>query len=92
LNNVIVIFDKHIEPIKNIIYERVQFDNIRQGDLNIHQFITQVQSQADHCNYGELRDQLVRDRIVVEVNDSKLREQLVDIENLDLNTCIRKAK
>jgi len=92
LNNVIGMFDKHFEPVKNIIYERVQFNNIRQGDLNIHQFITQVQSQADHCDYGEMRDQLVRDRIVVGVNDSKLREQLVDIENLDLNTCIRKAK
>jgi len=71
LNNVI----KHFKPVKNIIYERVQFNKIRQGDLNIHQFITQVQLQADHCDncgYGEIRDQLVRDRIVVGVNDSKL--------------------
>ena len=92
LVNVLAMFDRYFEPVKNVIYERVKFNSLKQGDQAIHQFITSVQSQADNCDYGTMRDQLVRDRIVVGVNDNLLREQLIDIDNLDLPGCIRKAK
>ena len=58
----------------------------------MHNFITQVHTQTDNCDYGTIRDQLIRDRIVVGVTDNKLREQLMDVEDLDLATSIRKAK
>ena len=46
----------------------------------------------DVCDYGEMRDELVRDRIVVRVNDAKLREYLIDVDNLTLASCIQKSK
>ena len=85
-------FGKHFEPVKNIIYERVKFNSMVQSELTIHQFITNIQTQADVCEYGSMRDELVRDRIVVGVRDSKLREYLIDLEDLDLQRCIQKAK
>ena len=92
LDNVLKMFAKHCEPVKNVIYERVKFNSMRQGDLTIHQFITAIQSQADVCEYGDMRNDLVRDRIVVGVNDQKLREYLIDVEDLTLDRCIQKAK
>ena len=92
LKNVISMFDAHFEPVKNVIYERVKFNSIKQGEDSIHKFITELQSQADLCEYGEMRDDLIRDRIVVGVNDSKLREYLIDVEELTLQRCIQKAK
>lgn len=92
LANVIRFFDAHFEPVKNVIYERVKFNDMRQGNLSIHQFITEVQTQADNCDYGEMRDQLIRDRIVVGVRDQKLREYLIDLEDLTLLKAIQKAK
>jgi hypothetical protein len=92
LANVLAMFDRHFEPVRNVIFERVKFNGMRQGGLPMHSFITQVHTQADNCDYGNMRDQLIRDRIVVGVTDNKLREQLVDVEGLDLATCIRKAK
>lgn len=81
LGTVISMFDKHFEPVKNVIFERVKFNSIKQGSLSIHQFITQLQSQADNCDYGTIRDEMIRDRIVVGVCDDKLREYLIDVED-----------
>jgi len=92
LANVMRMFDEHFEPVKNILYERFKFNGMKQGDLSIHQFITELQSQADNCDYGQMKDQLIRDRIIIGVNDSKLREYLIDLDDLSLARCIQKAK
>lgn len=92
LNNVVAMFDRHFEPVKNVIYERVKFNSMRQGANSIHQFITGLRCQADNCEYGAVRDDLIRDRIVIGVNDPKLREYLIDVEDLNLQRCIQKAK
>lgn len=92
LTNVISMFDRYFEPVKNIIYERVKFNSMCQESKLLHQFITDLQSQADNCEYGAMRDQLVRDRIVVGVSSNKLREYLIDVEDLTLPKCIQKAK
>lgn len=94
LKNVISMFDNHFEPVKNVIYERVKFNNLKQQQgQSIHQFIVEVQTQAANCDYGQqIVDELVRDRIVVGVRDNNLREYLIDIDKLDLRTCIQKAK
>lgn len=86
-------FDTHFEPVKNIIFERVKFNQMSQeANQSIHQFIVALRTQADNCDYGNKRDELVRDRIVVGVRDNKLREYLIDVDNLDLTLCIQKAK
>jgi len=85
-------FDQHFEPFKNVIYERVKFNSITQGNNTIHQFITELQPQAANCEYGAVRDDLIRDRIVIGVNDSKLSEYLIDLKDLTLLKCIQKAK
>ncbi|XP_067945360.1 uncharacterized protein [Watersipora subatra] len=92
LVNVVKFFDAHFEPVKNVIYECVKFNDMKQGSLSTHQFITEVQTQADNCDYGNMKDELIRDRIVVGVNDHKLREHLIDIDDLTLHKAIQKAK
>lgn len=92
LDNTLKLFDAHFEPVRNVIFERVKFNSMKQGNTPIHQFITQLQTQADKCEYGNMRDVLVRDRIVVGVQDEKLRNYLIDIDDLDLGKCITKAK
>ena len=46
LVNVIRFFDAQFELVMNVIYERVEINDIRQDNLSIHQFITEVQTQA----------------------------------------------
>lgn len=92
-DRVVVKFDQHFQPAKNIIYERLLFNRLVQGEGQpIHKFITAVQTQAANCEYGGLNNDLVRDRIVVGVTDNDLRNYLIDVEDLNLELCIRKAK
>ena len=39
-------------------------------------FIHSVHSLAQHCSYGDLNDQMIRDRIVVGIRDSSLSQKL----------------
>ena len=63
LANVIAMFDEYFEPVKNVIFERSIFNKIvQEPGQSLHQFIVKLQVQAENCEYGAMRDQLVRDR------------------------------
>ena len=39
-------------------------------------FITDLNTLAQHCSYGALHDEMIRDRIVVGLRDKALSEKL----------------
>ncbi len=43
---------------------------------SVESFITAVHTLAEHCDFGALREELIRDRIVVGIGDAKLSESL----------------
>lgn len=87
-------FDAHFRPVQNVIFERLRFNQIiQQSGQSIQDFITELQTQADNCDYAAIKDEMIRDRIVVGVRQAKLRQYLVDLdEDLTLRTCIRRSK
>ena len=56
------------------------------------QFITVLYQLAEHCNYGGLRDEMIRDRIVVGLHDAKLSLRLQMDEALTLEKAISTAR
>ena len=73
----------------NTICERVKF-NRRKQEVNetVDEFITDLYRLAEHCNFGALHDELVRDRIVVGIRDSKLSEKLQMESELTLESTV----
>ena len=69
--------DKHFEARKSIIVERERFNQQKQhfGEPVDH-FIQDLYRIASYCNYGTLKEDLIRDRIVVGVLDDALSEDL----------------
>ena len=53
-------------------------------------FITDLYCLAEYCKFGNLRDDLIRDRIVVGIKDKKLSEQLQLDSKLTLEKAITK--
>ena len=51
-------------------------------------YITELYTQAENCNYGDLRDEMIRDRLVVGIRDTALSQQL----QLDAELTLDKAK
>ena len=70
-------FDDYFTIRRNTIHERAKFNRRRQGDTeSVDEFITDLYALAKYCQYGELQDELIRDRIVVGIRDAQLSEKM----------------
>ena len=65
INIVMTKFEQHFSPLKNVTYERFMFFNRaqKQGEA-IDQYVVDLKKMAAKCEFGELKDSLIRDRIV----------------------------
>ena len=70
-------FDEYFKVRKNIIFERARFNRRNQlpGET-AEEYITVLFNLVDSCDYGELRDEMLRDRLVVGIRDFALSERL----------------
>ena len=55
-------------------------------------FITDLYCLSEHCEFGALREELIRECIVVGLQDVKLSEKLQMDSSLTLQTAINKAR
>ena len=87
-------YDKVLEKLDeffkvrgNVIFERARFNRRiqRQGET-AEQYITALYGLIDLCEYGDLKDDLLRDRIVVGIADQALSERLQLDSKLTLDT------
>ena len=82
-------FDKYFKVKKNVIYERARFNQRCQLlDESADHFITEIHRLADNCEFGDMKDQLIRDRLVVGIRDGALSEHL----QLESDLILDKAK
>ena len=63
-------FDKFFQLLKNVIFERARFNRQKQleGESS-EQYIFELYCLVDNCNYGNVEDELLRDRQVVGIRD-----------------------
>ncbi len=86
---VVATFDAFFKVRKNVILERARFNRCCQGpDESVEQFITSLYALSENCSYADLRNEMIRDRIVVGIRDHKLSERL----QLDSDLNLEKAK
>ena len=82
-------FEEYFIPRVNITYERFRFNTCSQKDGQTYDsFITDLRTLARTCDFGTLRDSLIKDRIVVAIRDVKLQEKLLRQDNADLEEVI----
>ena len=76
-------------PRKNITYERYFFRMTIQEGRSFDIFVTDLRRRAEYCDFGAIKDCLIRDQIVVGINDPKLRGQLLRETDLTLDKAIK---
>ena len=69
-------FEAYCSPKKNTTYERYIFNSCTQNGRTIDAFVTDLRSKAKTCEFGDLQDSLIRDRIVCGIDDNNTRERL----------------
>ena len=90
IEDMITKFDDHCNPSVNEIVERCRFFTRNQGTSeNIDSYVTELRLLARTCNFGTLRDSLIRDRIVCGGNNASMRERQLREKNLTLDTCLQ---
>ena len=86
-------YDKVVEKLdeffkvrRNTVFERAKFNrrNQMQGE-SIEQYITALFNLRETCEFGDLADQLLRDRIIVGIRYTALAERLMLDAKLDLD-------
>lgn len=71
-------FEAYCNPKKNTTWERHVFNTRAQKpDETIDEYVTDLRSKAITCEFGDLMDSLIRDRIVCGIKDDATRKQLL---------------
>ena len=78
---------------KNTIFERARFNRCCQGeDKTAEEFITALFALTENCNYDDLREELIRDRLVIRIKDTALSEHLQLDGNLTLDKAMKTVR
>ena len=73
----------------NETYERYVFNRRDQeSNESVDAYVTVLRKLAKTCNYGPLTDSLIRNRMVVGINDNSARKKLLQTSKLTLGQCI----
>ena len=86
---VLDLMEKHCLGVTNTIYERYVFNNrLQKPGETIDEYCTQLKGLSQTCEFGELKDDLIRDRIVCGITDDGVRKRLLQTAKLTLKTCM----
>lgn len=95
-NKIEILFDKfanYCQPKKNVTMSRFKFNSrVQNVDEAIDQFVTELKLLSNDCEFGELRDSLIRDRIICGARDEKVRERLLQEEDIPLAKAVDLAR
>ena len=86
-------FEQYVKPRTNLVYNRYKFQSrIQKETETLDQFVTDLKLLVKDCDYRD-SDVIVRDRIVIGIRNSKIREKLINIGNdLTLNKAEETAR
>ena len=86
-------YQGHFVHKRNPIYERARFNKrTQEPGETVDSFLTALYCLAEHCDYGALRDQMIRDRLVVGLLDANLAEKLQLESDLKLEDAVKRAR
>ena len=83
-------FREICRPITNVILERHRFNARSQKEGEPFQtFLADIRTKAAQCDFGDLQDELLRDRIVSGIRNDNVRKQLLRNSDLTLAKAIQ---
>ena len=72
-----------------MVYERYQFNLCQQNaDEPVDGFVNRLRKKASTCQFGSLIEEMIRDQLVIGINDHSTKLCLLKEENLDLNKAL----
>ena len=73
----------HYQPKPSVMIERLKFNSkLRQTGESVSTFMTELRQSSQHCEFGESLNDMLRDRLVCGINDSRIQRRLFSEPNL----------
>eukprot|EP00118_Oscarella_pearsei_P022446 m.259638 g.259638 ORF g.259638 m.259638 type:complete len:238 (+) comp40426_c1_seq4:2210-2923(+) len=77
----------------NVTFERhLFFTRDQQQGESIDRYVTDLRKLANTCDFGQVKDSLIRDRLVCGLLNRKVREQLLTTSNLTLEKVVDRCR
>ncbi|UYV67074.1 hypothetical protein LAZ67_4003826, partial [Cordylochernes scorpioides] len=85
--------EKYFTPHKNVVTERFKFrQRVQKDDESIDNYLISLRELSKSCEFGNLEADMIRDQIIEKCNNKKLKEKLLQQENLTLSKTIDIAR
>ena len=85
--------EAHFVSERNILYKRYIFHNTeQQAHETINQFAVKLHQLAEPCKFGALKDEMVRNRLVLGCKDSAARTRLFREKDCNLKKSIESLR
>ncbi|KAL9985245.1 hypothetical protein ACROYT_G007622 [Oculina patagonica] len=82
--------ENYFKPSRNVVYERYVFNTcVQQNEESVQSYVTRLRKLAASCEYGELTDEFIRDRLVISLKDKGDKVRLLREKKLDLQKAIQ---
>ena len=78
-------FKELCSPQRNTTIERYKFNSRAQRNESIQSYVAALKTLAQTCEFGELKEEMVRDRLVCGLRSDTLRKRLLKERKLTLN-------
>jgi hypothetical protein len=83
----------HLSPAPIVIAERYVFYNRRQtADESVAEFLKALRKLAETCNFGDFRNDALRDIFVIGLRDRETQKKLLSEQDLTLENALNKAQ
>ncbi len=90
---VMKVFEDYCTPKSNVSVERhIFFSRSQQAGENFDEYFTSLKKLSASCGFGELRDSLIKDRIISGLLCKQLKDRLLREDDLMLEKCIKMCK
>jgi len=84
------VLDNYFKPSRNVVYERYVFNTcVQQNEESVQSYVTRLRRLAASCEYGELADEFIRDRLVIDLKNRGYKVRLLREKKLDLQKAIQ---
>ena len=68
------------------------FSRNQENGESIDHYVTVLKTMSNTCEFGDLKESLIRDRVVFGIQDNSVRERLLRDPDLTLQTAIEKVR
>ncbi|XP_071569396.1 uncharacterized protein [Temnothorax nylanderi] len=77
--------EEYFNPPKKEVVERYQFfTRSKRQNESIEQYINILKEKAKTCNFNDMTESIIRDKIILDTHDKILRKKFFEADNLDL--------